>query len=95
MRYISLILTPLLILFLFGCSASYKQLSNIEHRQPSNFKEHLLNEYKKRATFEAEEMHDWNSAKLYSEKALQSLENENIYPEKISFWNLPKTRLMN
>ena len=93
MRYISLILTPLLILFLFGCSASYKQLSNMEHRQPSNFKEHLLNEYKKRATFEAEEMHDWNSAKLYSEKALQSLENENIYPEKISFWNLPKDKI--
>ena len=93
MRYISLILTPLLILFLFGCSASYKQLSNIEHQQPSNFKEHLLNEYKKRATFEAEEMHDWNSAKLYSEKALQSLENENIYPEKISFWNLPEDKI--
>ena len=93
MRYISLILTPLLILFLFGCSASYKHLSNIEHRQPSNFKEHLLNEYKKRATFEAEEMHDWNSAKLYSEKALQSLENENIYPEKISFWNLPEDKI--
>ena len=93
MRYISLILTPLLLLFLFGCSASYKHLSNMEDQNPSNFKEYLFNEYKKRATFEAEEMHDWNSAKLYSEKALQSLENENIYPEKISYWKLPKDKI--
>jgi len=93
MRYISLILAPLLLLFLFGCSASYKHLSNMEDQNPSNFKEYLFNEYKKRATFEAEEMHDWNSAKLYSEKALQSLENENIYPEKTSYWKLPKDKI--
>ena len=93
MRYISLILTPLLLLFLFGCSASYKHLSNMEDQNPSNFKEYLFNEYKKRATFEAEEMHDWNSAKLYSEKALQSLENENIYPEKTSYWKIPKDKI--
>ena len=93
MRYISLILTPLLLLLLFSCSASYKHLSNMEDQNPSNFKEYLFNEYKKRATFEAEEMHDWNSAKLYSEKALQSLENENIYPEKTSYWKLPKHKI--
>ena len=93
MRHISLIITTLLLLFLFGCSASYKHLSNMEDQNPSNFKEYLFNEYKKRATFEAEEMHDWNSAKLYSEKALQSLENENIYPEKTSYWKIPKDKI--
>ena len=34
-------------------------------------------------------MHDWNSAKLYSEKALRALSGENIYPEKITYWKLP------
>ena len=69
-----------LLIFLGGCSASYKQLSTMENIEPTNFQEHLLSEYKKRASFEAEEMHDWNSAKLYSEKALKSLETDEIYP---------------
>ena len=88
-------LIPILsiIIFLSGCSASYKQLSTMENKTPSNFQEHLLNEYKKRATFEAEKMHDWNSAKLYSEKALESLETEEIYPEEISYWKLPEKNI--
>ena len=79
-----------IIIFLSGCSASYKQLSTMESKNPSSFQEYLLNEYKQRATFEAEEMHDWNSAKLYSEKALKSLETDEIYPEDISYWKLPE-----
>ena len=82
-----------IIIFLSGCSASYKQLSTMENKTPSNFQEHLLNEYKKRATFEAEKMHDWNSAKLYSEKALKSLETDEIYPEEISYWKLPEENI--
>ena len=85
-------LIPILciLILLSGCSASYKQLSIMENKKPSNFQEHLLYEYKKKATFEAEEMHDWNSAKLYSEKALKSLETDEIYPEDISYWKVPK-----
>ena len=82
-----------LLIFLGGCSASYKQLSKMENKEPKNFQEHLLFEYKKRASFEAEEMHDWNSAKLYSEKALKSLETDEIYPEEISYWKLPKENI--
>ena len=52
-----------LLIFLGGCSASYKQLSKMESIEPKNFQELLLYEYKTRASFEAEEMHDWNSAK--------------------------------
>ena len=81
------------LLVLGGCSASYKELSNMEDKNPTNFREHLLNEYKKKATFEAEEMHDWNSAKLYSEKALKSLKTDKIYPEEISYWKLPKKNI--
>ena len=77
------------LLFLWSCSASYKELSNMENKNPANFQEYLLNEYKLKATFEAEEMHDWNSAKLYSEKALRSLETDKIYPEEVSYWKLP------
>ena len=79
-----------LLIFLGGCSVSYKELSTLNIKKPRNFQEHILFEYKKRATFEAEEMHDWNSAKLYSEKALRSLQTDEIYPEKISYWKLPK-----
>ncbi len=82
-----------LLIFLGGCSASYKQLSTMENKEPKNFQEHLLSEYKKRASFEAEEMHDWNSAKLYSEKALKSLETDEIYPEEISYWKVPEENI--
>ncbi len=82
-----------LLIFLGGCSASYKQLSTMENKEPKNFQEHLLNEYKKRASFEAEEMHDWNSAKLYSEKALKSLKTDEIYPEEISYWKIPEENI--
>ena len=82
-----------LLIFLGGCSASYKELSKMESIEPKNFQEHLLYEYKKRASFEAEEMHDWNSAKLYSEKALKSLETDEIYPEKISYWKIPEENI--
>ncbi len=82
-----------LLIFLGGCSASYKQLSKIENKEPKNFQEHLLSEYKKRASFEAEEMHDWNSAKLYSEKALKSVETDEIYPEEISYWKIPEKNI--
>ena len=82
-----------LLIFLGGCSASYKQLSTMENKEPKNFQEHLLSEYKKRASFEAEEMHDWNSAKLYSEKALKSLETDEIYPEEISYWKIPEENI--
>ena len=82
-----------LLIFLGGCSASYKELSKMENKEPKNFQEHLLSEYKKRASFEAEEMHDWNSAKLYSEKALKSLETDEIYPEEISYWKIPEENI--
>ncbi len=82
-----------ILIFLTGCSASYKELSTMETNKPRNFQEQLLYEYKKRATFEAEEMHDWSSAKLYSEKALKSLETDKIYPEEISYWKLPEENI--
>ena len=93
MRFKYLISFISVLIFLAGCSASYKELSTIQINKPKNFQEHLLSEYKKRATFEAEEMHDWNSAKLYSEKALKSLETDEIYPEEISYWKLPEENI--
>ena len=82
-----ILLLPLF--FLMACSAAYEQVKEIDIKNPKDFKEHLLYNYKINASFEAEEMHDWNSAKLYSEKALKALSGENIYPEKITYWKLP------
>ncbi len=93
MKFKYLISIISILIFLTGCSASYKELSKMQTNKPINFQEHLLYEYKKRATFEAEEMNDWNSAKLYSEKALKSLETDEIYPEDISYWKLPKENI--
>ena len=80
----SFLLIP--ILFLMSCSAAYEQVKKINMDNPKTFQEHLLYNYKQKATFEAEKMHDWNSAKLYSEKALRALDGEKIYPEKITNW---------
>ncbi len=93
MKFKYLISIISILIILTGCSASYKELSKMETSKPRNFQEYLLSEYKKRATFEAEEMHDWNSTKLYSEKALKSLETDEIYPEDISYWKLPKENI--
>ncbi len=82
-----ILLLPLF--FLMACSTAYEQVKEIDSKNPKNFTEHLLYNYKINASFEAEEMHDWNSAKLYSEKALRALSGENIYPEKITYWKLP------
>ena len=77
------------LFFLMACSAAYDQVKEMDIKNPNTFQQHLLNNYKINASFEAEKMHDWNSAKLYSEKALRALNGENIYPEKITYWKLP------
>ena len=74
--------------FLMACSAAYEQVKEIDIKNPKTFQQHLLYNYKENASFEAEKMHDWNSAKLYSEKALRALDGEKIYPEKITYWKL-------
>ncbi len=74
----------LLIFFLSGCSADYKKLSNGNYSSDDSFYNTLILEYKKQADFEAKEMHDWNSAKLYSIKAIKSSEGKIIKPEKIA-----------
>jgi len=76
-----------------GCSAAYEQVKDIDARNPKTFQEYLLKNYQQKAHFEAKEMHDWNSAKLYSEKALKAQKGKKIYPEKISYWKLPLDRV--
>ena len=84
----------IIFLFLMGCSAAYKEIKKIETKNPNSFHQYLLYNYKQKATFEAEEMHDWNSAKLYSEKALRAQEGEYIYPEEISYWKISLDRIL-
>ena len=82
------ILLILGLLFLISCSASYEKLSNGTFIHSNEFSKHLFETYKIKADFEAIEMHDWNSAKLYSEKALAAIEGEKILPQKISYWKI-------
>ena len=83
------IILPLSLLFLFSCSASYEKLSKESFNPPTALSKHLMEAYKTKADFEAQEMHDWNSAKLYAEKALGAADGKNILPEKISYWVIP------
>jgi OOP family OmpA-OmpF porin len=48
-----------------------------------------------KADFEAKYMHDWNSAKLYSEKALKAAEGIKILPQPISYWKIPTKERLN
>ena len=89
---LSKLLLFLPIFFLFACSAAYEQVKEIDASDPKTFKEYLLYNYQQNASFEAKKMHDWNSAKLYSEKALRALNGENIYPEQIDYWKIPSDK---
>jgi len=89
---LSKLLLFLPIFFLMACSAAYEQVKEIDTARPKTFQQHLLYNYQQNASFEAEEMHDWNSAKLYSEKALRALGGENIYPEEINYWKIPSNK---
>lgn len=75
-----------------GCSVAYEQVKKIDTTNPITFNQHLLHNYQQNASFEAEEMHDWESAKLYSEKALRALNGENVYPEEIDYWKIPSDK---
>ena len=77
-------------ILLAGCSASYEELKKTQIKKPQTFNDYLIKEYKNKAEYEAEEMHDWNSAKLYSEKALLALNGKEVLPEDITYWELPK-----
>ena len=80
----------IILLFCISCSSSYKYLSNNSLDAPDDFSKYLLENYKNKAKFEADKMHDWNSAKLYSEKALKAFKGVNLKPQDISYWKVSK-----
>ena len=82
------------IFIITACSSSYERLETIDFKTSNNFSKNLAKFYKEKAIFEAKEMHDWNSAKLYSEKALKAIEGEEIQPQEIDYWNIPKKNVL-
>tara|TARA_Y100000590_G_scaffold468600_1_gene651988 strand:- start:2085 stop:2966 length:882 start_codon:yes stop_codon:yes gene_type:complete len=90
---IKVILIFISLFFVNACSSSYEKLKNTNGRMSDNFKDNLFKLYKEKAVFEAEEMHDWNSAKLYSEKALKALNGYDLKPQDIKYWKLPKNKV--
>ena len=93
MKLLRMILFCLSIILISACSASYKELSNNAYTPPTKFTKHLMDSYKIKADFEAKKMHDWNSAKLYSEKALAAATGKKIKPEKVFYWKIPKDKV--
>ena len=81
------------LLIITACSASYEKLKTVDSRTNNTFTKNLLEIYKRKATYEAEEMHDWNSAKLYSEKALNALVGAEVKPQAMTYWKLPKKHI--
>ncbi len=86
-KFISLLC---IMILLISCSSSYKFLSNNSFDPQDDFSKYLLNEYQNKADFEAKKMHDWNSTKLYSIKALKAVDGIRIQPEAISYWKINK-----
>ena len=80
-------------LIITACSASYEKLKTIDSKTNNIFAKNLLESYKEKAEYEAEEMHDWNSAKLYSEKALNALVGAEVKPQEMTYWELPKKHI--
>ena len=80
-------------LIITACSASYEKLKTVDSGAHSSFAKNLLEAYKEKAIYEAEEMHDWNSAKLYSEKALNALVGVEVKPQEITYWKLPNKHI--
>ena len=93
MKLLRMILFCFSIILISACSASYKELSNNTYAPPTKFTKHLMDSYKIKADFEAKKMHDWNSAKLYSEKALAAATGKKIKPEKVFYWKIPKDKV--
>ena len=81
------------LLIITACSASYEKLKTVDSRTNNTFTKNLLETYKQKAEYEAEEMHDWNSAKLYSEKALNALVDAEVKPQEMTYWKLPKKHI--
>ena len=81
------------LLIITACSASYEKLKTVDSRTNNTFTKNLLETYKQKAEYEAEEMHDWNSAKLYSEKALKALVGAEVKPQEMTYWKLPKKHI--
>ena len=93
MRLLRALFCCLGLIMLAACSASYEELSNNSYTPPTEFTKHLMDSYTAKADFEAEEMHDWNSAKLYSEKALAAATGKKIKPEEVIYWKIPKDKV--
>jgi len=81
------------LLIITACSASYEELKSVDSKTNNAFTKSLLETYKEKAIYEAEEMHDWNSAKLYSEKALNAIVGAEIKPQEMTYWKLPKKHI--
>ena len=93
MRLLRVIFSCLCIILISACSVSYKELSDNAYTPPTKFTKYLMDSYKTKADFEAKEMHDWNSAKLYSEKALAAATGKKIKPEEVLYWKIPKDKV--
>ena len=93
MRLLRVIFSCLTIIMISACSASYKELSNNASTPPTKFTKYLMDSYKTKADFEAKEMHDWDSVKLYSEKALAAATGKKIKPEEVLYWKIPKDKV--
>tara|TARA_Y100001970_G_C14166721_1_gene821719 strand:- start:664 stop:1569 length:906 start_codon:yes stop_codon:yes gene_type:complete len=82
------------LFFIVSCSSSYENISKNNFNFENNFSKYLFKEYKSKAKFEAEEMHDWNSAKLYSEKAILASRGIKLQPQKISYWKINSDKIL-
>jgi|TARA_R110002072_G_scaffold19040_15_gene70585 OOP family OmpA-OmpF porin len=59
----------------------------------SDFNRALVEEYQELMVFEADQMYDWQSAKLYADKSLAAARDEDVQPERLEDWSLPVDKI--
>lgn len=93
MQFLVKITLVLSFLFLVSCSSDYESMVNQKHIVKDQLSKNIFEAYKAKAKFEAEEMHDWNSAKLYAKKALKAVNQIKVLPQKTDYWKLPNDKI--
>ena len=92
MSFFKIILIHFCLFSFFSCSSSYEEITRTNLNPIKEINKHLLKDYKKMAEFEAKKMHDWNSAKLYSEKGLSAAKGKKVIPQKINYWQISQIK---
>ena len=80
---------------LLAACATAENVDTLKNTQPSGsaFTQALAKEYTEFASFERDEMYDWDDADYFADKGLMAAKGEVVAPEQLDNWDLPEDKL--